>query len=67
MTESNKVHLEPAEDVDDILPFESIVILEPSTFTAPNRPETPVPAIGKLVDGTIPIKLLNAKSRPFIL
>ena len=67
MIESNKVHLEPAEDVDDIIPFVSIVILEPSTLIPPKAPIIPLPAIGKLDEGIIPIKLLKARSCPFIL
>ena len=59
--------MEPDAEDADIIPDISIVILEPSTLTPPITPCTPLPAIGKLIEGTIPIKLLNAKSVPFIL
>ena len=67
LLESDNAHLEPDAEEADIIPVTSTVILEPSTLTAPTTPDTPVPAIGKLVGGTIPIKLLNAKSLLFIL
>ena len=59
--------MEPEAEEADITPLGVIVILEPSTLTAPNAPETPDPAKGKLDEGINPIKLLNARSCPFIL
>ena len=49
------------------MPLGVIVILEPSTLIPPKAPVIPVPANGKLDEGIIPIKLLKARSWPFIL